>query len=244
MQPTQHRAEQTDTSQNRPEQSRPEQSRPEQSRPEQSRPWRFAAGQSRAWPTRPWQSGDEILAAGAGVHMSTTSLSNRFLAGTGGRLPLPYLRHIAAGPRPTWDAEVAVGNGYLIGWAEFGRVPATSREADLAVIVTDPWQRRGIATELIRAMLPRIAAAGVVRLGADVLPSNRAAHGLLASLFGTRLKAEYRDGVVHYDVPLLDALADLSPEHDVPLLDALAKPASRHEPMEDRISATQVFARA
>jgi GNAT superfamily N-acetyltransferase len=162
----------------------------------------------RPWPTRRWRPGDELLAEAATAHLSVASLSNRFLAGTGGRLPSPYLRHIANGPRPTWDAEVAVGDGFLIGWAEFGRLAATSPEADLGVIVTDPWQRRGIASELIRALLPRLAADGVNRLAADVLPSNRAAHGLLAHLFGTRLRAEYRDGIVHYDVPLLDALSD------------------------------------
>jgi GNAT superfamily N-acetyltransferase len=167
----------------------------------------------RLWPTRRWEHGDDLLARAAAAHLSTASLSNRFHGGTGGRLPSPYLRHIAGGPRATWDAQVAVGDGYLLGWAEFGRLSATSAEADLGVIVTDPWQRRGIASELIRALLPRLAAEGVRRLGADVLPSNRAAHGLLAHLFGNRLRAEYRDGIVHYDVPLLDALMGATNGH-------------------------------
>jgi GNAT superfamily N-acetyltransferase len=170
---------------------------------------------------RPWRTGDETLACAAVPHLSTTSLSNRFLAGTGGRLPPAYVRHVAAGPRPTWDAYVAEGDGHLIGWAEFGRVNAASPEADLAVIVADPWHRQGIASAMIRALLPRCFATddeprgcatrrlgGVARLGADILPGNTAAAGLLRSLFGQHLHGEFSDGVVRYTISV-DDLTDL-----------------------------------
>ncbi len=153
---------------------------------------------------RPWRTGDETLACAAVPYLSVTSLSNRFLAGTGGRLPAAYVRHVAAGPRPTWDAYVAEGDGYLIGWAEFGRANATSPEADLAVIVADPWHRQGIASAMIRALLPRCFATGVARLGADILPGNAAAYGLLRSLFGDHLHGEFRDGVVRYTVSVAE----------------------------------------
>jgi GNAT superfamily N-acetyltransferase len=141
--------------------------------------------------------------------MSVASLTNRFLAGTGGRLPAAYVRHVTAGARPTWDAQVAVGDGHLIGWAEFGRSIATSPEADLAVIVADPWHRQGIASSLIRALLPRCTAAGVTHLSADVLPSNHAAYALLRSLFGEQLRGELSDGVVRYALPLAGAFVEL-----------------------------------
>lgn len=156
---------------------------------------------------RPWRTGDETLARTAVPYLSVTSLSNRFLAGTGGRLPAAYVRHIAAGPRPTWDAYVAEGDGHLIGWAEFGRLNATSPEADLAVIVADPWHRQGIASAMIRALLPRCFATGVARIGADILPGNTAAYGLLRSLFGDHLHSELSDGVVRFTV----SVADLGP---------------------------------
>jgi GNAT superfamily N-acetyltransferase len=160
---------------------------------------------------RPWHQGDEALAVAAEPYLSAASLSHRFLAGTGGRLPTGYLRHVAAGPRPAWDAQVAACDEHLIGWAEFGRLPGDLLRADLAVIVADPWHRQGIATVLIRALLPRIAAAGVRELRADVLPGNRAAHGLLASLFGPHLRAGYDGGVVRYHADLADLVivADL-----------------------------------
>lgn len=156
---------------------------------------------------RPWHQGDEELAVATERFLSAASLSHRFLAGTGGRLPAGYVRHIAAGPRPAWDAQVAACDGHLIGWAEFGRMPGELVRADLGVIVADPWHRQGVATALIRALLPRMADAGVRHLRADVLPGNRAAHGLLASLFGPHLRAEYADGVVRYQAPLIDLAA-------------------------------------
>src|SRR5215831_19257329 len=99
---------------------------------------------------RPWHQGDEALAVATERFLSAASLSHRFLAGTGGRLPGGYVRHIAAGPRPAWDAQVAACDDHLIGWAEFGRMPGDLALADLGVIVADPWHRRGIATVLIR----------------------------------------------------------------------------------------------
>lgn len=154
---------------------------------------------------RPWRCGDEALALAAEPYLSMRSLNQRFLAGTGGRLPTSYLRHVAVGPRPTWDAQVAVGPGHLLGWAEFGRVSPGGAEGDLAVIVVDPWHRQGIATELIRAMLPRAAAAGIRTMHADMLPGNAAAYGLLTSLFG-RLTGAVTDGVAHFDMDMAPAL--------------------------------------
>jgi GNAT superfamily N-acetyltransferase len=151
---------------------------------------------------RPWRTGDELLAAAASPFFSSASLTNRFLAGTGGRLPSGYLRHIATGPRDVWDAQVAAGDDMLYGWAEFGRLPGVAAEADLAILVADPWHRQGIATALIRALLPRAAAAGVTMLNADVLPSNRAAHALLRSIFGQPLRPAFVGGNAHYSVPV------------------------------------------
>lgn len=157
---------------------------------------------------RPWRRGDEMLAVAAEDHLSTASLSHRFLTGTGGRLPGAYLRHVATGPRFIWDAQVAAVPGHLIGWAEFGRRPDSPADADLAVLVADPWQRRGVATALIRALLPRCVEAGVRRLHADVSPTNHAARELLRSLFSPGLTAAFVDGVVHYELPLESALCD------------------------------------
>jgi GNAT superfamily N-acetyltransferase len=159
---------------------------------------------------RPWRAGDDLLAGAAGEHLSTRSLSRRFLAGTGGTLPPWYRRHLAAGPRPEWDAQIAVADGCAIGWAEYGRAPGVTVAADLAVIVVDAWHRRGVATGLIRALLPRAFAAGVRDLGADLLPDNTAAQALLRSLFGADLRGRFADGTLRFEVSL--SLAVVRPD--------------------------------
>lgn len=164
---------------------------------------------------RPWRPGDEALAAAAEPFLSAASLSQRFLAGTGGRLPAAYLRHVAKGARPEWDAQVAAAPGALLGWAEFGRAPGERDTADLAVLVADPWHRQGIASALIRSLIPRMAAAGVRTLHADVLPSNQAAQALLRSIFEPDLRYVYADGVVRYAAPVADA-AILMTEKNAP----------------------------
>jgi ribosomal protein S18 acetylase RimI-like enzyme len=151
---------------------------------------------------RPWSHGDVDLAVAAQPYLSMETLTRRFFAGTGGRLPEWYVRHLAAGPRPAWDAEVAAVDGMLIGWAEFGRLPGNPRVADMSIVVADPWQRLGIGSALIRSMLPRCIEAGIHVLEADVLPSNRAARGLLTSLFPTGMVSSFRDGALHFEIPL------------------------------------------
>src|SRR5262245_66390753 len=94
---------------------------------------------------RPWSHGDLALAVAAQPYLSMETLTRRFMAGTGGRLPEWYLRHLAAGPRPTWDAEVAAESGMLLGWAEFGRLPGEPTGADLALVVAVPSHARGLA---------------------------------------------------------------------------------------------------
>ncbi len=151
---------------------------------------------------RPWRAGDETLVATAEMFLSPRSLNDRFFVGTGGRLPAAYVRHIAGGPRTTWDAHVVVAGGTLLGWAEYGRRPGRLDEADLGVIVVDPWQRQGIGTALVQDLLPRAYRAGVRRLNADVLPGNTAAHAMLAKALGPGLDHSFSEGVVHYEIDL------------------------------------------
>jgi GNAT superfamily N-acetyltransferase len=149
---------------------------------------------------RPWRTGDEQLLAHAADGISPASLRNRFLAGVP-RLPEPYLRRIATLPRTVWDAQLAVRDGYpdeVIGWVEFVRV-GDPAEADIAILVLDAWQRRGVGRALVGSMLPRAAAAGIRRLHAEIDLSNEAARRLLASVLGRdRLTAQVADGLLHY----------------------------------------------
>jgi GNAT superfamily N-acetyltransferase len=157
------------------------------------------AGPPGVW-IRPWRGGDERLLVRAAAAISPTSLRNRFLAGVP-RLPEAYLRRIATLPRTVWDAQVAIRDGCpdgVIGWAEFVRT-GNEAEADLAILVLDAWQRRGVGRALVGSLLPRAAAAGIRTLHADIDLSNEAARRLLASVLGRdRLAAQVVDGLLHY----------------------------------------------
>ena len=165
---------------------------------------------------RPWRTGDDKLLLAA--RFSAASLTSRFMVGTP-RIPIAYLRHVSAVPRDRWDAQVAVlrpapcpgarsawtegrhaaHRGRLLGWAEYGRWRPGGDEADIAIAVVDAWQRQGVATALLRAMLPRAAAAGVRVLHADIAPENVAARAAAVSLFG---RPTYADGLLHFRLAL------------------------------------------
>ncbi|HTJ34133.1 MAG TPA: GNAT family N-acetyltransferase [Dactylosporangium sp.] len=147
---------------------------------------------------RPWRDGDRGLVVAAQEYLSPRTIDRRFLVGSGGRLPSSYLAHIAAGPRPEWDAQVAVDGGVLCGWAEYGRIPGGGPAADLAVLVADPWQRTGLASALIRALVQRMIAAGVTTIHADVAGSNAPSRGLVRALAGSDPGPSYADGLLHY----------------------------------------------
>lgn len=150
---------------------------------------------------RPWRHGDQALLISAQRDLSPASLSSRFFVGVS-TLPVKYLRYVAHAPRDRWDGQVALQGDRLLGWAEFARPAGRPDEADLAVLVIDAWRRRGVATALLNAMLPRAAAAGVRVIVADVEPHNSAARAMIKAISGGRLTATYEDGLLHYRMPL------------------------------------------
>jgi acetyltransferase len=101
-----------------------------------------------------------------------------------------------------WHAEA------LIAWSPLPRAPigvaryvrcAEFDVAELAVAVTDDWQRRGIGSTLTAALRDRAAGAGIRRFRASVLADNRAALALARGL-GPELVADTRHGVVELSV--------------------------------------------
>ena len=150
---------------------------------------------------RPWRADDQALLIAAQQDLSPNSLTSRFFTGLG-TLPVKYLRYVAHAPRDKWDAEVAVHQGRLVGWAELARPAPGHDEADLAVLVVDAWHRRGVATALFQALLPRAAAAGVQVVHADVDPANTAVRGLIRKIAVDGVSARWESGLLHYKMRL------------------------------------------
>jgi GNAT superfamily N-acetyltransferase len=166
-----------------------------------------------AWPVtiRPWRAGDEQLLRAAEPSISRESLASRFFVGTP-RLPEAYLRHISTVGRDRWDAVVALVDGRVVGWAEYGRSLDDPREAELGVLVVDDWQGGGLGPRLVGALLLRCRRAGVTALRADVQPDNRRAQRAIESRLGRPVAADAEDGVLRYVLPLgVTAVSPQSP---------------------------------
>jgi len=89
-----------------------------------------------------------------------------------------------------------------IGIARFVRDHAVLESADVAVAVPDAWQKRGVGTMLLDALLRRAAEVGIRRLTLVTAPDNRAILRLLARAPGTVSRLHVGRGATEYAVSL------------------------------------------
>ena len=135
----------------------------------------------------------------AGAGLSTGSLRLRFGTSTPS-VPRGYLRMLERQPAcsPGNGDEsmvvVALDSDQLIGWAETR--PIGPGEAELAVVVLDDWQGRGVGTLLTNALL--VEPAKGRKLHAYVLPENTPMHRLVRAISPDGYERTWRDGYVHY----------------------------------------------
>ena len=120
---------------------------------------------------RPWRASDAKRLAHLGGRLSSRSLTSRFWTGMP-TLPDSYLRSIESRWPHDWDAVVAIRDGQLVGWAEYGRNAPGSSDADAAFCVIDVEQGRGTGTGLMRALVEHAARAGITDLHADIATDN------------------------------------------------------------------------
>ncbi|MDC0742855.1 bifunctional acetyl-CoA hydrolase/transferase family protein/GNAT family N-acetyltransferase [Polyangium mundeleinium] len=86
----------------------------------------------------------------------------------------------------------------IIGLARYDVASAT-RRADIAFVVRDEWQGRGIGTLLMRRMAEVARARGVMGFFADVLVSNKPMMAIIYKS-GLPVKANLRDGAYHVEI--------------------------------------------
>jgi len=98
------------------------------------------------------------------------------------------------------EAVAATDDGEIVGMAQYVRL-AGSREADMAIVVADEWQRQGIGTRLFAALADRARAEGITAFAVDVQGDNFGALRLLQRIgSGTRLV--FSGGVGEGRIPL------------------------------------------
>jgi GNAT superfamily N-acetyltransferase len=76
----------------------------------------------------------------------------------------------------------------LVGVGRWVRSTVNPKEAEIAVVVGDPAQHQGVGKAIITALADAAAGYGIECFVADMLPTNRAAHRLLA-VANERLRA-------------------------------------------------------
>jgi GNAT superfamily N-acetyltransferase len=89
-------------------------------------------------------------------------------------VPSSYLASITSRWPQDWDAMVALRDGEIVGWAEFGR-NGGREDADVAVCVIDSEQGHGLGTALLQALLPEASGLGLTSIHADISATNTAA---------------------------------------------------------------------
>ncbi|HEX6935248.1 MAG TPA: GNAT family N-acetyltransferase [Actinomycetes bacterium] len=143
----------------------------------------------------------------------------RFFAGIG--IPSSaFVRRLLA-PGPDRGAWVATEGDRIVGHAFWARPSGVHDAAELAVVVADEHQGRGIGSPLVRAAVLDAAATGVSRLILTVLAENRRVTGMVARHWPAATPE--RDGpLLAYLVPVP---ASLVPAPRPALADRLPVPA-------------------
>jgi GNAT superfamily N-acetyltransferase len=164
---------------------------------------------------RPYESADGASVEAMSARLSKHSLYERFFAGTPG-LPPKYLAVLAKTDHHDREVLLAISAGAVIGIAEYVRAKDAPRRADLAVLVADDWQRRGIGRRLVIALACLAADRGIADFTADTLVTNRSAVAAITALWPAA-RAD-RDGTtaafslpVRALVPVAGGLGDLVP---------------------------------
>ena len=98
------------------------------------------------------------------------------------------------------EAIVASDGTEIVAVARFDRAPDPA-VAEVAFVVADPWQGRGLGSLLFQRLADRARAVGVRRFVADTLPEN----ARMLAVFhhaGVPVSSSHTDGVVHLTLDL------------------------------------------
>jgi GNAT superfamily N-acetyltransferase len=131
---------------------------------------------------RPIASGDRELIAAAFDRMSPETRYRRFFAPLE-RLTEQDLRYLTEVDHHDHEAIVGVEpeSGQIVGVARYVRSEDPA-EAEVAVVVGDPWQGRGVATALLNRLVGRAREEGIRHFVALVLSDNQDALELFRHL--------------------------------------------------------------
>ena len=94
------------------------------------------------------------------------------------------------------------GEDAIVGVGRFIRLPEDPRTAEFAIIVGDAWQRRGLATELLRRLAIAASRRGIRRFRATMLSDNVAIQRMLERLAVGEVQRWRRGNVTEMEIVL------------------------------------------
>ena len=147
----------------------------------------------------------DTLVAGLG-RLSERSVYQRFLSPKP-RLTSSELRYLTEVDFVDHYALVAVlakSPDVVVGVGRWVRSVDDPRDAEIAIIIADDLQGRGVGTLLGRALADAARERSIERFTASMLPTNQAAHRLFAKI-SSRLELTRRQGVDELVAPLVAA---------------------------------------
>jgi RimJ/RimL family protein N-acetyltransferase len=137
------------------------------------------------------------------------------------RVTAAQLRYLTEIDHHTHEALLAIdpASNDGVGVARFVRSQEDPAAADIAVAVSDDWQRRGVATLLLFELTARAREEGIGRFTASVLAENQAALEMMRKLGEAR--------VVHAEQGVIELVMDLPPDGVPATLTAAVRAAAR-----------------
>src|SRR5918998_1929001 len=117
------------------------------------------------------------------------------------RIPERDLRRFVNVDHRDREAFVVVLSGEIIAVGRYDRLGPDAPDAEVAFVVEDAHQGRGIGSVLLEHLAEAARENGISRFVAEVLPQNG---GMLRvfSDFGYQVRRRYEDGVVHLTFPI------------------------------------------
>jgi len=130
---------------------------------------------------RPVEADDAELVRRLFQRLSPESIYRRFFT----LFPAPppnVVRHLTALDHSDHEALAVLDGGEIVALASWDRLAHASAEAEIAVLVEDGWQHRGLGRALVRMLTGEAARRGITVLNATVLADNHPARHLAASV--------------------------------------------------------------
>ena len=133
---------------------------------------------------RPIRPSDKAILTAALGHLSDATVQRRFLSPKRRftAAELRYLTEVDGCDHVAYVIESPAQSGGLVAVGRWVRLPEDPAAAEVAIVVGDDWQHRGVGSLLAAVLADEARVRGIARFTATMQADNRPAHRLMAKL--------------------------------------------------------------